>query len=183
MNLWEVFPLICGYERVGHDQLRLYVEGVTPVPSFTRRQGVRSQLFRLYSGPDAQVVLAWLDRNRAWQCLRVPPPFTREQGVRAVLAASEWQGGDGSGLCRLARTRMIADDAQRERLRREVRLLIEMVLENPVRDGEFGELQNFEDAINTAPLGVELTTTGEVMDASFGTVGESQQRRFKSQET
>jgi hypothetical protein len=74
-------------------------------------------------------------------------------------------------MFRLARTRMIADDSHRERLRLDVRLLIEMVLENPVRDGEFEELQTLEDAINAAPHGVELATTGEVVDGFFGSAG------------
>lgn len=170
MNLWDIFPLIVGYERVG-DQVRLYVDGPTPEPSFTRRRGVRTPLFRLYSGQDAQDILAWLGQYRAWQVLRVPPPFSSEQGVRAVLLASNWHGGFGSAMFRLARTRMIADDAHRERLQFDVRLLIEMVLENPVRDGEFEELQTLEDAINTAPLGVELATTAEVVDGFFGSAG------------
>lgn len=72
MNIWDIFPLIVGYERVG-DQVRLYVDGPTPEPSFTRQRGVRTPLFHLYAGRDAEAVLAWLDRNRVWQCLRVPP--------------------------------------------------------------------------------------------------------------
>src|SRR4051812_42143270 len=124
MNLWAMFPLICGYERVARDQVRLYVEGPKPVPNFTRRQGVRTPLFHLYAGRDAEAVCAWLAKNRVWQCLRVPPPYTPEQGIRAVLLASNWHGGFGSAMLYLARTRMIADDAHRERLQFEVRLLI-----------------------------------------------------------
>lgn len=170
MNMWDVFPLICGYERVG-DQVRLYVDGPTPQQSFTRRRGVRSLLFHVYAGRDAETVLAWLEQNRAWQVMRISPPYTPEQGVRAVLLASNWHGSIRSAMFRLARTRVIADDAHRDQLRREVRLLIEMVLENPIRDGEFGELQNLEDAINTAPLGIELATTAEVVAEFFGSSG------------
>jgi hypothetical protein len=170
MNLWDTFPLIAGYEQVG-EQLRLYVDGPTPPPSFTRKRGVRTPLFHLYSGRDAEEVMQWLDRNRAWQVMRVPPPYTSELGLRAVLLASEWHGGGGSAMLALARTRAIADDAHRERLRHEVRLLVESVLENPVRDGEFAELQTLEDAINAAPLGVELATLGKVVDEFFGTAG------------
>lgn len=68
----------------------------------------------------------------------------------------------------LDRSRKIADAAHRERLQREVRLLIEMVLDNPVRDGEFGELQELEDAINAAPLGIELATAAELVDGFSG---------------
>jgi hypothetical protein len=170
MNWWSVFPFVCGYECVG-DQVRLYVDGPTPTPSFDRRQGVRTSLFRLYSGQDAESILMWLAQNRAWQVLRVPPPFTSEPGVRAILAASEWHGGEGSALALLARTRMIVSDDHRHRLQREVSLLIGSVLENPVRDGEFQELQGIEDVINAAPTGVELASTSEVMNAYFGSAG------------
>lgn len=170
MNMWDIFPLIVGYERFG-DQVRLYVEGPTPEPSFTRRRGVRTPLFRLYSGQDAEEILAWLGKYRAWQVLRVAPPYSPEQGVRAVMLASNWHGGVGSAMLCLARTRMIADETHRERLQFEVRLLIEMVMENPVRDNEFEELQTLEDAINSAPVGVELATTAEIVDGFFGSAG------------
>jgi hypothetical protein len=170
MNWWSVFPFVCGFERVG-DQVRLYVDGPTPTPSFDRRQGVRSPLFRLYSGQDAESILAWLAQNRAWQVLRVPPPFTLERGVRAVLFAFDWHCGEGSALCRFARTRLIADAAHRQRLQHEVRLLIGSVLENPVRDGELQELQAIEDVVNAAPVGVELAGTADVVDAYFGSAG------------
>jgi hypothetical protein len=170
MNWWSIFPFVCGYECVG-DQVRLYVDGPTPTPSFDRRQGVRSPLFRLYSGQDAESILAWLAQNRAWQVLRVPPPLTPERGVRAVLAASEWHCGEGSALALLARTRMIVSDDHRQRLQREVSLLIGSVLENPVRDGEFPELQGIEDVVNAAPIGVELANTDEVVNTFFGSAG------------
>ena len=168
MNLWKIFPSICGYERIG-DQVRLYVDGPTPQPNFTRRRGVRTALFRLHAGRDAEDILAWLDRNRAWQVMRVSPPYSPELGIRAVLLATDWRGG--SAMLDLARSRKIADAAHRERLQREVRLLIEMVLDNPVRDGEFGELQELEDAINAAPLGIELATAAELVDGFSGTPG------------
>lgn len=172
MNLWDTFATICGYEVVG-GQLRLYLDSPTPTRSYTRERGVRSPLFRLYAGADAQAVVAWLDANKAWQCMRVAPPLTAERAVRAVLLADNWHGGEGSGLLRLARTRVVADDAHREQLRREVRLLIGMVLENPVRGGELQELHLVEDVVNTAPLGVELCGTAEVVDAFFGAAGGS----------
>jgi hypothetical protein len=170
MNWWSVFPFVCGYECVG-DQVRLYVDGPSPTLSFTRQQGVRTPLFRLYSGQDAESILKWLALNRAWQVLRVPPPFTPERGVRAILAASEWCCGEGSALALLARTRMIVSDDHRHRLQQEVSLLIGSILENPVRDGEFQELQGIEDVVNAAPTGVELATSAEVVDAYFGSAG------------
>lgn len=168
MDLWKVFPTICGFEQVGPDQLRLYVDSPDPVPRFDRPRGTRSDLFRLYSGEDARAILAWLSRNKAWQALRVPPPLTPERGVRAVLAASDWHGGEASALFAFARGRTVADDAHRRRLQAEVRLLIGSVIENPVRAGELQELQAIEDAVNAAPVGAEVCTSAEVVTAFFG---------------
>ena len=88
-----------------------------------------------------------------------------------MLAASEWNFGEGAALFRLALTRMIADEAHRQRLQREVRLLIASVIENPVRDGELQDLQVIEDVVNVAPVGVELATADEVVTGYFGSVG------------
>lgn len=168
---WEaVFPFISGYEWVG-GQLRLYVDGPSPEPSFTRSRGVRTPLFRLFAGREAESVKSWLGRNRAWQCLRVPPDYGTERGIRAVLVAADWHAGEASALFKFARTRTIRGEADRGRLRREVRLLIEMVMENPIREGEFDQLQLLEDVINTAPFGVELATALQMVDAHFGDVG------------
>ena len=46
-----------------------------------------------------------------------------------------------------------------------------MVVENPVRDNEFEELQTLADAISAAQLGIELATTAEVVDGFFGSAG------------
>lgn len=170
MNWWSIFPFVAGYEFVG-DHVRLYIDWPTPTASFDRPRGERRPLFRLYAGRDADSIRTWLSQNKAWQCLRVPPPFTRERGVRAVLAASEWHSGGGSGLLRFARDRMIEDEAHRRRLQNEVRLLIHSVIENPVRQGELQELQAIEDVVHVAPAGVELVSVGEVIDAFFGSAG------------
>ena len=167
MDWWRIFPFVCGYERAG-GQVRLYVEGPTQTASFDRQVGVRTPLFRLYSGRDAESVLAWLSTNKAWQCLRVTPPLTTQAGVLAVLVASEWHCGGGSALFTFARDRVIADDAHRLRLQREVRLLIANVIENPVKDGELQDLQTVEDVVNVAPLGVEVANTAEVVAAFSG---------------
>jgi hypothetical protein len=66
---------------------------------------------------------------------------------------------------------MIDSEAHRERLRREVNLLIGSVLENPVRIGELQELQAIEDVVNAAPTGVELASTAELVNAYFGSAG------------
>jgi hypothetical protein len=170
MNWWSVFPFVSGYEEIG-EQIRLYLDWPTPTVNFHRQRGERTLLFRLYSGGDAKSILAWLSHNKAWQVLRVPPPLTPERSVRAVLAASDWHGGELSALFGFARTRKIADDIHRERLQNEVRLLIGMVIENPVCDGELQELQIIEDVINVAPVGVELATSAQVVDAFFGSAG------------
>ena len=115
---WEtVFALICGYEQIG-DQLRLYLDGPLPEPCFTRSRGVRAPLFHLYAGQDAEAIWTWLARNRAWQCLRVPPEYTAEQGVQAVLIASEWHCGELSAMFRFARSRTIRSEADRDRPRK-----------------------------------------------------------------
>lgn len=168
MNFWNLFTRVCGYEVIG-DRVRLYVDSPKPAPNFDRERGERSCLFYLYAGREAEAVIEWLNKHRAFQVLRVAPLFTAKLGASALLVAADWHAGEGSALYLLARTRMIANDAHRDRLRREVRHLLSMVLENPVRDGEFEALQTLEDGINAAPLGVELATAAEVVDHFFGT--------------
>lgn len=167
MNCANVFLCACGYERIG-DQVRVYVESADPQPNFHRQRGERSSLFHLYGGRDAEAILAWLARNRAWQSLRVAPEYRPEWGARAILLASDWHSGEVSGLFRFAGTRAIYDDHHRRQLQREVRLLLAMVLENPVRESEFEELQSLEDVIDSAPAGNELATPAQVVDAFFG---------------
>lgn len=167
MDLDIMCLYLSGYERVLDDRYRLYVDGPVPRPSTTRRYGVRTPFFFLYDADDARRFEAWLGRNRAWMCLRVPS-YTREKGVRAVLAADRWRGGDGSALSDFGRDRTIRDEAHRTRLRTEVELLIGMVMENPVRPDELGELHVVQDVINAGPVGVELATASEVIEAFFG---------------
>lgn len=166
MNLDILFMYVAGYEQVG-DHYRLYVDGPIPKPQLHRRVGERMPLFHLFAGDDAGRIEAWLSSHRAWQCLRVPT-YDREKGVLAVLTADRWRGGDGSALSQLGRDRTIRDEAHRSRLRNEVELLIGMVLENPVRDGELGELHVIQDVVNAGPVGVELATSAEVIEAYFG---------------
>lgn len=167
MDLWQLFPTISGYEWV-EGRLRLYVDGPNPKASFTRDRGVRTVLFHLYDGTDAEAVKAWLAVNRAWQCLRVPSPFCRKRAARGILIAGDWHGGTASAVHLLSRTRIIRDEIHRERLLREVRATIHSVLENPVSGNEFGELQLLEDVILVSPVMVELATTGELRDAVVG---------------
>lgn len=166
MELDILFVYVAGYKKVG-DQYRLYVTGPIPKPQLNRRVGERTQLFHLFAGEDATRIEAWLSRNRAWMCLRVPT-YDRAKGVLAVLAADRWRGGDGSALSDFARDRTIRDRDHQTRLAREVEWMVNMVLENPVRAGELAELHDIQDVVNAGPVGVELATTGEVVAAYFG---------------
>lgn len=168
MDLDNLFMCATGYEQVAADQYRLYVDGPTPTPQLRRRVGERTPLFHIFADTDAKRVEVWLTTHRAWMCLRVPT-YDRAKGVRAVLAADRWRGGDGSALSDLGRDRIIRDEAHRARLRAEVELLVGMVLENPVRAGELEELHDLQDAINAGPVGVELATAAELVEAFFGT--------------
>lgn len=161
MDLDILFVFVAGYEKVGDDQYRLYVTGPVPKPQLQRRFGERTSLFHLFAGPDAERIEAWLARNRAWQCVRVPTS-TRDKGLRAVFTANRWRGGDGSAISDFGRDRLIRDHDHRERLRREVELLVGMVLGNPVRPGELEELHELQDVVNAAPVGVDLASTAEV---------------------
>ena len=161
MDLDVLFLFVAGYEKVADDGYRLYVTGPIPKPQLSRRVGERTPLFHLFAGEDARRVESWLARNRAWMCLRVPT-YDRAKGVRAVLTAGRWRGGDGSAISDFARNRLIRDDEHRGRLRREVELLVGMVLGNPVKKGELEELHELQDVANAAPAGVELRTPAEV---------------------
>ena len=160
MDLDILFIFVAGYEQVADGQYRLYVTGPVPKPQLQRRVGERTPLFHVFVGEDAGRVEAWLARNRAWMCLRVPT-YDREKGLRAVLTAGRWRGGDGSALCDLARDRLIRDDGHRERLRREAELLVGLVLGNPLKEGELEELHELQDVANAGPVGVELCTPAE----------------------
>ena len=161
MDLDILFLYVAGYEKVADDQYRLYVTGPVPKPQLHRRVGERMPLFHLFAGPDAERIEAWLARNRAWQCLRIPT-YDRKKGVRAVLTADRWRVGDGSAISDLGRDRLIRDEDQRKRLRNEVELLVGMVLGNPVRPGELEELHELQDVVNAAPLDTELCPAVEV---------------------
>jgi hypothetical protein len=149
----------CGIEDDG-ESVRVYVDGPTPEPSYTRDRGIRSDLFHLFSGEDAATIRGWLRQNRAWDCLRVPSGYTRDRGVRAIQVAFEWHSGGGSPLYQFASTRRVHDDAHRERAYREVGFCIRSVIENPVGGHEYADLRLLAEVILTAPLGVELVREG-----------------------
>ena len=87
----------CGVEDDGA-AMRVYVDGPTPAPSFTRDRGVRTGLFHLLDPESAAAVRTWLARNRAWDVLRVPPPYCPARGVRALRVAGDWHPGRGTAL-------------------------------------------------------------------------------------
>ena len=166
MDLDILFLYVAGYEKVADDQYRLYVTGPIPKPQLHRRVGERMPLFHLFAGADATRIEAFLTRHRAWMCLRIPT-YTREKGVRAVLAADRWRGGDGSAISDFARDRIIRSEDHRSILRTQTEWLVNMVLENPVRDGELEQLHDLQDVVNAAPVGVELATTAEFIAGYF----------------
>jgi hypothetical protein len=167
MDVERLFLICCGYEDTGKD-FRLFLEGPNPQPSISRSRGVRTNLFYLFTDADAEAIRQWLVSRKAWQVLRVPTPYSKERGIAALRIAQSWSSGPASPLFQFASTRRIQDQEHRERLRVEVAALIGSVIENPVHPHELPDLQAVEDVINTAPVGVELSTFREVWTAEAG---------------
>src|SRR4051794_18917703 len=69
MQVEELLLLCCGFEDDGGN-FKFYLDSLTPQPSFSREQGVRTPLFRLFSGEDAEAIRKWLACRRAWDVLR-----------------------------------------------------------------------------------------------------------------
>ena len=109
-------------------------------------------------------VRRYLATYRCWEIMRVPPAFSRERGIAAIRVAGQWHSGQRSPLYSFASTRTIHGERHREQLRREVNALIGSVLENPVSENEFPDLNLLRQVINTAPLNVELATAREVSE-------------------
>jgi hypothetical protein len=161
MNIERLFLIACGYEDTG-DQFRLFLEGPNPQPSWDRPRGVRTNLFYLFAGGEADAIRAWLSTRKAWQVLRVPPPYTKDRGIAALRITHSWSSGPASPLTRFAAARRIDGEAHRDRLRAELEALIGSVIENPVGPDELPRLQFIQDVVNTAPLNAELATAREV---------------------
>lgn len=157
MNIDLLLMTCVGFEDDG-EHVRFYLDSPTPQLSFERDRGVRTSLFRLFGGHDAQQFREYLARHRyrCWDVMRVPPEYTPERGAAAVRIAGRWQSGRHSPLYLFAATRRIRDEEDREQLRRAVGFLIASVLENPVHNHEYADLTLLRQVIDTAPLAAEL---------------------------
>jgi hypothetical protein len=161
MGIEQLFLTCCGFEDDGQC-VKFYLDCPAPKPSILREQGVRTPLFHLVHGEDAAAVRQWLVGRRAWDVLRVPADYSKERGIAAIKIACDWHSGHGSPLHSFASTRTIHGEKHRDQLRREVNALIDSVLENPVREGEYEGLSLLREVVNTAPLDTELATTREL---------------------
>jgi hypothetical protein len=165
MNIDLLLMTCCGFEDNG-EHIRFYLDSPTPEPSLTRERGVRSELFHLFGGDEAQAIREYLARHpyRCWDVLRVAPEFTRDRGIAAVRVAARWHSGRFSPLYIFAAERCIRDEEHREQLRRATKYLIGSVLENPVNENDYPDLDLLRQVIETAPLDTELCTAAEVSE-------------------
>ena len=161
MNIDVLLTTCCGIEDDG-EAIRFYLDGPNPEPSFTRERGVRGGLFHLFGGDEAQAIRDYLARHRCWDVMRVPPGYTRARGVAAVRTAGRWHSGRYSPLYIFAADRLLRDEEHRRQLRRATKHLIASVLENPVHENDYPDLNLLRQVIETAPLDTELCTAVEV---------------------
>lgn len=160
MGLGVLLMTCCGFEDDG-EYVRLYLDSPRPEPSLTRDRGVRTLLFHLFGGAEAQAIRDYLVRYRCWDVLRVPPEYTPERGVAAVRVAARWHAGRYSPMYLFAATRRIRDEEHRGQLRRAVYFLFGSVLENPTNDHHYADLALLREVVETAPVGAELCTAAE----------------------
>lgn len=160
MDIDRLFSICCGYADDGKE-LRLFLEGPNPTPSFDRDRPKRTNLFYLFVGDEADAIRAWLSTRKAWHILKVPQPYCKERGIAAIRIARSWSGGPDSPLFLLASTRRVDGEGHRDRLRIEVGAIIGDVIENPVHD-EYADLLLLRELIESAPVNVELATIREV---------------------
>ena len=149
-----------GFEDNG-EHVRFYLDGPTPVPSVTRDRPVRTALFHMTCGADAERFREYLARHRCWAVMRVPQPYTPERGAVAVEVARRWHAGPHSPLYLFAADRRIRDEEHRGQLRRVVAHLIASVLENPVNDRDDPDLDLLRQVVETAPVGTDLGTVND----------------------
>jgi len=160
MNIEYLLTTCCGFEDDGRE-FRFFLDGPNPEPSLKRERGVRTTLFHLFGGEDARAIRDYLSRHRCWDVMRVPPDYTHDRGIVAVRIAARWHSGRFSPLHLLASTCRIQDEEHREQLRRATKYLIASVLENPVHEKDYPDLNLLRQVIETAPLNTELCTAVE----------------------
>ena len=161
MNIDVLLMTCVGFEDDGR-RIKFFLDSPTPELSLTRDHPVRTSLFHLFAGDDAQKFREYLARHRCWNVMRLPPAFTLDRGAAAVRTAGRWHTGRHSPLFLFAATRRIRDEEHRVQLRRAVGFLIASVLENPVHDHEYADLTLLRQVIDTAPLATELCPAAEV---------------------
>ena len=80
MNIDLLLMTCCGFEDDGR-QIRFFLDSPTPELSLTRERGVRTSLFHLCAGADADAVRDYLARHRCWDVMRVLPAYTPERAA------------------------------------------------------------------------------------------------------
>ncbi len=149
-----------GFEDDG-EHVRFFLDDPTPVPSATRDRPARTDLFHLIGGDDARTIREYLARHRCWDVMRVPPPYTPERGAAAVRVAGRWHSGRHSPLYLFAADRRVRDEEHRGQLRRAVAHMIGSVLENPVRESDYPDLDLLRQVVETAPVATDLGTPND----------------------
>jgi hypothetical protein len=157
VNIDLLLTTCSGFEDDG-EYVRFFLDSPTPVPSLTRERGVRTDLFHLFGGDDAERFREYLARHRCWDVMRIPPPFSPERGAAAVRVAGRWHAGRYSPMYLFASTHRVRDQEHRDQLRRAVGFLIASVLENPVRESDYTDLDLLRQVIETAPVATDLGT-------------------------
>lgn len=160
MNIDVLLMTCCGFEDDG-EFIRFFLDSPTPEVSLTREHGVRTDLFHLFGGEDARTIREYLARHRCWGVMRIPPPYTPERGVAAVRVADRWHSGRHSPLYLFAADRRIRDEEHRGQLRRAVSYLTASVLENPVRESDYTDLDLLRQVIETAPVATDIGTAND----------------------
>src|SRR5947209_1609012 len=116
MDVEQIFQACCGFEDDG-TTFTFYFDGPYSEPSVACNEGVRTPLYRLFSGQDAETIRQWLRGQRAWNRLRIPADYTRAKGIQAIRIATDWNDGQWSPLYSFASTRTIHGEDHREALR------------------------------------------------------------------
>ena len=163
MNIDLLLMTCVGFDDDGRE-VRFFLDGPNPELSVTRERPVRTELFHLFGGDEARTIREYLARHRCWDVMRVPPDYTRDRGIAAVRTAGRWHSGRHSPLYLFAAERRIRDEEHRDQLRRATKYLIASVLENPVNEHDYPDLDLLRQVTETAPLDAELCTAAEVSE-------------------